>query len=284
MYGKVAPAFGCHPVHQRINHKNSVDKILAICAVGIAPFDNDLQNGGEAHKIEITRCGGMVEAQKDSFERVYRDDGSYHYPKLAENRLREKGKEYFENWEITGSREMHKLTRKFALTAWIRNNFMPKLMELAQRLEQKCNKTIHIRGQWDNASPHVEKMLLRLIVELFGEFGWEWTAQPANTPFPNVIDAALFPALAKGVSKIQGLFHEGRYLQCEKLWEVLEQAWAKYLEEKIARSFVHHAQVAAAIYDCDGGNAFVCQHKGLSFDVRRVCRPYDGKIDSREEM
>ena len=284
MYGKVAPAFGCQPIYHRIHHKNSVDKILAICAVGIAPFENDLRKGGEAHKIEITRCGGMVEAQKDSFKRVYRDDGSYHYPKLPENRLREKGKEYFENWEITGSKEMHKKTRKFALTAWIRNNFMPKLVDLAQRLEQKYNKTIHIRGQWDNATPHKEKVLLRLIADLFGDLGWEWTTQPANTPLSNVMDAALFPALAKGVSKIQGLFHEGRYLQCEKLWEVLKQAWAKYPEDKIARSFVHHAQVAAAIYDCDGGDEFVRQHKGLSFGVRRVCRPYYGENDTGEEM
>ena len=44
------------------------------------------------------------------------------------------------------------------------------------------------------------------------------------------MDVTLLLALAKGVLKIQGLFHEGRYLQCEKLCEVLEQAWAKYPE------------------------------------------------------
>ena len=37
-----------------------------------------------------------------------------------------------------------------------------------------------------------------------------------------------------------------------------------------------HAQVAAAIYDCEGGDDFVREHKGLSFRVRRVCRPYYG--------
>ena len=186
MYGKMALAFGCHPVYHRIHHKNSVDKLLAICAVGIAPFDNDLRKGGEAYKIELTRCGRLVEAKKDSFKRVYREDGTYHYPKVAENRLREKGKEYFENWEITGSNKMKGTTPKFALTQWVRNNFMPKLTDLAQQLEHKHNKTIHVRGQWDNATPHVEKLLLRLIVELFGDLGWEWTAQPANTPLSNV--------------------------------------------------------------------------------------------------
>ena len=57
----------------------------------------------------------------------------------------------------------------------------------------------------------------------------------------------------------------------------------KYPEDKIARVFVHHAQVAAAIYDCDGGNEFVRQHKGISFGVRWVCRRYYGKNDTGEE-
>ena len=79
----------------------------------------------------------MVEAQKDSFKLVYLDDGSYHYPQVAKNRLCKKGKEYFENWEITGSKGMNKLTRNFTFTNWIRSNFLQKLKELAQRLGQK---------------------------------------------------------------------------------------------------------------------------------------------------
>jgi hypothetical protein len=74
-----------------------------------------LQKGGEAHTIDITQCGGMIEAQKDTSKRVYWDDGSYHYPKLAKNHLRKKGQKYFEIWEITGSKKMNKMTRKFAL-------------------------------------------------------------------------------------------------------------------------------------------------------------------------
>ena len=34
------------------------------------------------------------------------------------------------------------------------------------------------------------------------------------------------------------------------------------------------ALVAAAIYACEGGDDFVREHKGLSFGVWRVCRPY----------
>jgi hypothetical protein len=50
-----------------------------------------------------------------------------------------------------------------------------------------------------------------------------------------------------------------------------------------ARAFVHHAQVAAAIYECDGGDEFVKERNGLSFGVRKVCRPYFGEDDTGEE-
>ena len=67
-------------------------------------------------------------------------------------------------------------------------------------------------------------------------------------------DAALFPSIAKGVSKQQeGLQNGGRYLQYKKMWEMLQQVWSNYPTDTVARAFVHHAQVATAIYDCEGG-------------------------------
>ena len=108
---------------------------------------------------------------------------------------------------------------------WILEQFFPELLALVQRLASKTDKRIHVRGQWDNATPHVEKMLLRLIVELFGQYGWEWTTQPANTPLANAGDAAIFPAFAKDVALLGGMTNGGQYLQCEQLWETLQKAW-----------------------------------------------------------
>ena len=107
--------------------------------------------------------------------------------------------------------------------------------------------------------------------------------QPANTPLSNVMDAAIFPALAKVGTALQGIMNGGRYLQCEKIWEVLEKAWNEYPEDKIARAFVHHAQVAAAMFEYNGGDDFVKERNGLSFGVRKVCRPYYGDNDTGEE-
>ena len=128
----------------------------------------------------------MFETQQNSFKRIYWDDGRYHYQTLVKNHLCKKGKEYLENWEITGSKEMNKTTRRCAPTDWIRNDFLPKLVDLAQLLEEKYNKTIHICRQWDNVFPHDKKVLLRLIVDLFGKVGWEWISQPANIPLSKV--------------------------------------------------------------------------------------------------
>ena len=169
------------------------------------------------------------------------------------------------------------------MTKWVKGRLVPALLELCQRLEHQYGMRMIVRGQGDNASPHVESKFMQLIAGEFTSRGWHWTTQPSNSPLCNVCDAALFPALAKQVSALGGLLHGGRYLHSEKLWEVLQQAWKEYPAEKIARTFVHHAQVAAAIYSCKGGDDFVKEHKGLSFGVRKVCRPYYGEDDDGEE-
>ena len=64
-----------------------------------------MRSGGTGHEILMTRCGGMVQTKKDSYKRVYNDDGTFNCPRIAENIIRKKGEEfYFENWEICGSR------------------------------------------------------------------------------------------------------------------------------------------------------------------------------------
>lgn len=114
----------------------------------------------------------MVKAKKDSFPRVYKADGSYHYPKDYDNILRKKGEFYFENWEITGSKEEEDGKKKFALIKWVKETFMEDLRRFCQELEAETGKCIHVRGQWDNADPHVERQLIAVIEELFGEHGW----------------------------------------------------------------------------------------------------------------
>ena len=94
---------------------------------------------------------------------------------------------------------------------------MSDLKDIVQMVDVATGKMIHIRGQWDEAGPHIEENIIQMVALLFGEFGWEWVPQPLNTSLANVEDAEIFPSAAKGASKEQGLHNGGRYLLCKKL-------------------------------------------------------------------
>ena len=57
------------------------------------------------YTLKMMKCVNMVKAQKNSYKQVYQVDGTYHYPRLPENQLRESEKGYFKNHEITCSTE-----------------------------------------------------------------------------------------------------------------------------------------------------------------------------------
>ena len=67
--------------------------------------DNDIARGGEVIPVACVRVGRMLKAKKDTYKRVYRENNTYHYPKIAENKLRTKGGLYFQGVELTGSSE-----------------------------------------------------------------------------------------------------------------------------------------------------------------------------------
>jgi len=50
-------------------------------------IDNDITGRGKAVPIACIRIGKMVKATKDSYKRVYKEDGSFHYPKEPSNQL-----------------------------------------------------------------------------------------------------------------------------------------------------------------------------------------------------
>ena len=82
MHNKIAPKFGCcHLVLNQIHHKNSVEKLLVICAIAIVPFENDIRFSDTMEKIYLTCFGGMVTATNDSYPRLEVENDSYTYLK-----------------------------------------------------------------------------------------------------------------------------------------------------------------------------------------------------------
>ena len=99
-----------------------------------------MSKGGEAVKISLVRAGRMEPAQKDSYRRVYKQDGTFHYPKEPENLLRKKGELYFKPLEITGSSEGTAKAPKFPLTKFWADTEIPNLEDACAKLEAKTGK------------------------------------------------------------------------------------------------------------------------------------------------
>jgi hypothetical protein len=125
-HNKCIPFFGVYPVNHAIRHKSHIDKTMVIASTAFEPRNNDVEKGGRAHKVSFTRVGAWTKAQKDSYKRIYRDDGSYHYPKIAGNRLQKKGDDIWKNLEITGSNENNgSKAEKCSLKIWLRKSRFP---------------------------------------------------------------------------------------------------------------------------------------------------------------
>lgn len=159
---------------------------------------------------------------------------------------------------------------------------MVDFLAYCQELEHAAGKRIHVQGQWDNEALHTKKRVLSIITGLFGPRGWVWTTQPSNSPPTNVMDAMMFPALAKMVTAYQGIYVGGRYLQCKCTWEQVLKVWKDYHLDKVGNAFVHHGQVAPAVHSCGRGDGFVQQRRRLSTEVRNDCRLFYGDAYERD--
>eukprot|EP00978_Attheya_sp_CCMP212_P040236 scaffold217526_cov46-Attheya_sp.AAC.1 len=133
-HNKMVPFFGCIPDSHSVHHKSHIGKVMCLVTTAFAPHNNNFQTGGRSYKADCVRIGGMVKAKKDSYRRVYRNDGTYHYPRDPANILRRKGEEYFESWEIRGSNEGTERVPKWSLLKYKREHLREKLDALKQRI------------------------------------------------------------------------------------------------------------------------------------------------------
>ncbi|OEU14225.1 hypothetical protein FRACYDRAFT_240759 [Fragilariopsis cylindrus CCMP1102] len=270
---KCIPFFGCHPVAHGVHHKNHIGKILVFVMTAFMPTGNDFEMGGQSFKLLCTRAGAMVEAVRDSYRRVYKDDGSYHYPQIAENLLQSAGDPYFKSMEITGSNEGTDKDPKFSLLKLFKEEGLPAMDVLAQQLTTRTGKRIVMVKQWDNATPHMCKNLKKWMKKEFNNRGWELRNQPPNSPITNTKDSAMFPSMAKMLTAYQGLHNGSHYLQGEELWKGIQHVYNKYPLDTLSRAYMHHAQIANAIVECEGGDEFATASRSLHCGVRSVVHP-----------
>ena len=268
---KSVPFFGIEPVQHGVQHKSHLEKIMGIASTAFAPEGNDITKGGRAFLVSLVRVGRMVEAPRDTYKRVYREDGTYHYPKIARNQLRRKGELYFKGMEITGSSKGTTTKPKFDLLSFFQNTEIPRLEELAAQVSTTTAKRVIVRYQMDGAGPHTDKVLLEFLNASFGARSWHLKFQPSNSPVTNVKDDCLFPALSKHVSREQGVSKGSQIFAPDELWAAVTKCWNEFPLDTLARAYIRHSQVASAIAEYKGGDGFVRERGGLHCHVRNCC-------------
>ena len=122
-----------------------------------------MTKGGSTEKVSLVRVGKMLPAAKDTYKRVYRENDSYHYPKIPENMLRQKGELYFKPLEVTGCNEGTAADPKFPLKNFFKETELPALDDIAARLATETGKKIVIRYQMDGAGPHKDEKLVKYL-------------------------------------------------------------------------------------------------------------------------
>ena len=89
-------------------------KVLVIVTSAFLPTDNDIEKRGQVLRVRSDRARRIERANGHNYKTFYASDGkSYTYPKLLENRLGVKGNLYFQNMEITWSKENGKISKVF---------------------------------------------------------------------------------------------------------------------------------------------------------------------------
>ena len=93
---------------------------------------------------------------------------------MTGKQLREKGKMYWTNWEVTGHVDSAGGVPKFSLLKHFRDSLIPALEEKARKYN--CI----VKFQFDGAGPHNDKELLKFLRDEFAKRGWIFKFQPSQ--------------------------------------------------------------------------------------------------------
>jgi hypothetical protein len=256
----------------KVHHKSHIDKQMCIAMTAFIPHNNDIMAGGVSSQIGLYRVGRMEEAKKDSFKRVYKKNGTYTYPRTMSNRLREKGKEYFQPMELTGAVCGTPKHPKVSKLDTYLEHFLPAMDEKAREISTKnvFKKVVMVKHE-DNAGLNQNKKYVKRLRYEFDRRGWVRKNQSPNSPDENMCDFVTFPSMSKRVSNEQGVQFGARYMNPEQLNRIVTDTfWSNNMLTAISKGFVGHHQVACAILDNNGGNEFLTSKGGCHFGVRRV--------------
>lgn len=269
---KVLTSIGLEPVDYYTRHKSHIHKEMYAAFTAFAPNENDITKGGIPIPVDCVRIGRMLPAKRDSYKRVYKEDGTYHHPQIEANKLRTKGQLYFTSLDLKGSSEGTEKKPKCSLLKIYKERVMAAIeREVVDRFSDNGRKKVIIIKQEDGAGAHNDKKYCNEMKKIFDEKGWILFNQPPQSPITNVHDACIFPMLSKMVSREQATTFGSRLLKGDQLHETVMKVWRDRTNtQALARAFAGHHQIVETIRKCDGDNKFLTEKGGLSFGVRRT--------------
>ena len=277
---KVLESIGLESNDYYSQHKNHIGKELYIVATAFVLNNNDITAGGKAIPIACVRVGKKVKATKDSFKRVYKEDGSFHYPKILSNQLRRKDEMYFTSIELTGSSEGTSEEPKVSLLKQYQDIIIPAIEEkVVERFNEEGNVKVCIVKQEDGAGLHTDKTYQTQMKREFGDREWLLFDQPSQSPVTNVHDACIFPMMSKKVSSEQAMMFGSTLLKGEQLNQTVNKVWND--EDNIvamSRAFAGHHQIVCSILHHNGDNSYLSKKGGLTFGIRKTfVRDHEGE-------
>ena len=269
---KVLTSIGLDGHDYYAHHKSYLGKIMYVVVTAFVPYNNDFTKGGRVIPIACIRVGKMVEAEKDAYKRVYKEDGTYHYPPIPENLIRRRGEEYFKSLDITGSNEGTAKNPKCSLLKLYKEEIIPALEEkVVDALNENGTRQICIIKQEDSAGPHQDSTYKTEMNEEFTKREWLIFNQPSQSPITNVHDACIFPMMSKEVSKEQAVSFSSTMLRKEQLHATVQKVWNNTNHRHaMAKAFAAHPQIVCAIIEHKGDNNYLTEKGRLSFGIRRT--------------
>ena len=278
---KILTSIGLAPAEYYAHHKNHIGKEMYIVVTAyVLKNGNDITKGGVAVPISLVCVGKMVTAKRNTYKRVYRDNGTYHYPPIKANLLCRAGEEYFKPCELNGSKEGTPTKPKISLLKAYKEQIIPDLEEkIVRKYSNNGQRRIVIVKQEDGAGLHQDKTYLTEMRRTFDKKGWLLFNQASQSPLTNVHDSSVFPMMSKAVSTLQALNFGSTLMKGEELNKTVTQVWENEANIlAMSRAFAGHHQIVLSIMHHNGDNKYLSEKGGLSFGVRKTYVPdHEGK-------
>lgn len=255
---KVVTSIGLEEVDHFVQHRSHVGKEMYVVMFGYLLTNNDITAGGKAIPIACIRVGHYEEAKKDTYKRVYHDDGTYTMPKIAENQLQRKGELYWKALELTGSSDGTEKKPKCSLLRLYREKILPKMDEVARKYSENGLYKVVMVKQEDNAGPYHDKTYVPEMQSEFDCRDWLLVNQPPSSPVLNVNDCATFPCMSKRVTREQVMCYGSQLVAGEELHRIVTKVFNdEALLPTVARAFAGHHQIVCLVLDHNGDNNYL---------------------------